>query len=90
MKITDGNRTVEIEMVVWDESSASFSPDWSADCFNAGTLPYDEETDTYTVGNVQDCIDYAIDWRDSIGDFRDDYPNENSKRFVLVDRTGLF
>lgn len=82
MKITDGNRTVEIEMVVWDESSASFSPDWSMDFFDAGLLEYDSEKDVYIVKDVDYCIEQANDWRDSIGDYRDDTPNENNTVFI--------
>lgn len=82
MKITDGNRTVEIEMVVWDESSASYSPDWSMDFFDAGLLEYDSEKDVYIVKDVDYCIEQANDWRDSIGDYRDDTPNENNTVFI--------
>ena len=37
MKITDGKRTVEIRMMIWQETG--FSPDWSNDYFGAGQLP---------------------------------------------------
>lgn len=80
MKLTDGKRTVEIRMCVWQDSS--YSPDWSADFFEAGGLYYDDEKDTYTVQDVDYCIDQAIDWRDSKGDFADDEPNENNAVFV--------
>lgn len=80
MKITDGKKTVEIRMMVWDGSG--YSPDWSADFFCAGSLPYNDETDTYTVEDVDYCIEQAYDWRDSKGDFSDDTPNENNTVFV--------
>lgn len=32
---------------------------WSADYFDAGSLPYDEETDTFTVEDVDYCIETA-------------------------------
>lgn len=76
MKITDGKKTVEIRMMVWE--SNGYSPDWSLDFFEAGSLPYDELTDTYTVDDVNYCIDQAHDWQHSEGDYRDDIPNENN------------
>ena len=58
-RLTDGKRTVEIEMARW--TGTGFNPDWSADFFEVGHLPYDEETDTYTVQDVEYCIEQAID-----------------------------
>lgn len=60
MKITDGKRTVEIRMMIWQETG--FSPDWSNDYFDAGQLPYDDETAVYTVQDVEYCIDAAREW----------------------------
>lgn len=57
MKITDGSRTVEIRIQRWNGSG--YDPDWSVDFFEAGALPYDEETDTYTVEDVDYCINMA-------------------------------
>mgnify|MGYP005927425245 CR=1 FL=1 len=57
MKITDGKRTVEITIHRWNGSG--YDPDQSLDYFGAGCLPYDEETDTYTVEDVDYCIDIA-------------------------------
>lgn len=57
MKITDGKKTVEIKIQRWNGSG--YDPDWSTDYFDAGTLPYNEEADTYTVANVDYCIDAA-------------------------------
>lgn len=62
MKITDGKRTVEIQMMVWQGSG--YSPDWSNDFFGAGFLPHDEDTDIYTVHSVDYCIDAAKEWED--------------------------
>lgn len=59
MKITDGKRTVEIQMMVWQGSG--YSPDWSNDFFDAGLLPRDEDG-IYTVGSVDYCIEMAKDW----------------------------
>ena len=57
MKLTDGKKTVEIKIQRWNGSG--YDPDWSANYFNAGSLPYDEETDTYTVEDVDYCIETA-------------------------------
>lgn len=57
MKITDGNRTVEIRIQRWNGSG--YDPDWSNDFFEAGSLPYDEENETYTVDDVEYCIEMA-------------------------------
>ena len=80
MKITDGKKTVEIKMMIWE--GAGYSSDWSNDFFNAGSLPYDDEKDTYIVKDVDYCIDQANDWQDSKGDFSGDVPNENNTVFV--------
>ena len=57
MKITDGKKTVEIEIKRWNGNG--YDPDWSIDYFVAGSLPYDDETDTYTVTDVDYCIEMA-------------------------------
>ena len=62
MKITDGKKTVSIEIRRWNGSG--YDPDWSADYFCAGSLPYDEESDTYTVEDVDYCIASARDTSD--------------------------
>lgn len=57
MKITDGKKTVEIIIHRWN--GTGYDPDWSIDYFQAGSLPYNEETGTYTVDNVDYCIEMA-------------------------------
>lgn len=80
MKLTDGKKTVEIEMKVWQGNG--YSPDWSIDFFNAGSLKYDEDRDVHYVEDVDYCIEQAEDWKNSTGDFADDEPNENNRVFV--------
>lgn len=77
MKLSDGKRTVEIRMVVWE--GTGYSPDLSADFFEA---PYDKEKEAYIVKDVDYCIEQAQDWKNSEGDFRDNMPNENNMVFV--------
>jgi len=60
MKITDGKRTIEIRMMIWQGSG--YSPEWSNDFFDAGLLPFDEEIGVYTVPDVEYCIDAAQEW----------------------------
>ena len=57
MKITDGKRTVEINIMTWN--GTGYGPDWAGEYFNAGALAYDEENDAYTVQDVQYCINMA-------------------------------
>ncbi len=70
MKITDGKKTVEIIMTMWD--GTNHSPDFSQDFFDAGCLPRDDETGVYTVVDVDYCIEQANDWENGIGDFYDE------------------
>lgn len=90
MKITDGKKTVEITMKIWDGSN--WGPRWEKDFFEAGGLPYDEETDAYTVQDVDYCVDQANDWQQGIGDYQDDFEGEPGHRpedrGVWVDEIG--
>lgn len=76
MKITDGKKTVEIRMMVWEGNG--YSPDWSLDFFEAGSLPYNDETDTYTVDDVDYCIDQAMEWKETNEGFLGDIKTENN------------
>jgi hypothetical protein len=62
MKMTDGKKTVEITMKVWNDYNTGYSPDWSNDFFNAGILPYDEDEDFFIVYDVDYCIEQAEEW----------------------------
>lgn len=64
MKMTDGKKTVEITMKVWNDFNTGYSPDWSNDFFNAGILPYDEDEDFFIVDDVDYCIEQAEEWED--------------------------
>lgn len=76
MKITDGKKTVSIRMMVWEGSG--YSPDWSQDFFEAGSLPYNEDTDTYTVDDVDYCIDQAMEWKETNEGFLGEIKTENN------------
>ena len=59
MKMTDGKRTIDIQMKVWNGSG--YGPDWSIDFFDAGSLPRNED-DVDVVDDVDYCIDQAREW----------------------------
>lgn len=81
MKITDGTKTVEIRIQKWNGSG--YDPDWSTDFFDAGLLPYNEETDTYTVEDVDYCIDMAqTEARMIINEDGEDVVDEDMMVFV--------
>lgn len=85
MKLTDGKKTIDIRMMAWDSiNNSGFSPDWSNDFFEAGSLdcPYNEVTDTYIVHDVDNCIEQAMDWKYSRGDFSSDEFNPNNTVFI--------
>lgn len=62
MKMTDGKKTVEITMKVWDNFLGSYGPDFSYDFFDAGALPFADDQETYIVSDVDYCIDQAEEW----------------------------
>ena len=66
--MTDGKKTIEIELKKWNGSG--YDPDFSLDFFDAGFLPYDFETNTHTVKDVDYCIEMAKEAIEN-GDFND-------------------
>ena len=82
MKLSDGKKNIEIKLQIWN--GAGYDPDISNEFFEACSLPYDEENDTYIVDDVDYCIDYANDWKNGKGDFYgDDIDNRNVDITVL-------
>ena len=73
-KFTDGKATKAITMKVWQDGQ--WSPSFEADFFSVGSLPFNEETGAYTVGDVEYLVDQANDWKEGIGDYQDDYEGE--------------
>lgn len=57
MRLTDGRKTVSIAIRRWDGNQ--YGPDWSEDYFGISADRYDAATDTYTVDDVDYCIDMA-------------------------------
>lgn len=64
MKMTDGKKTIEITMKVWNHFLGSYGPDLSYDFFDAGALPLTDDQETYIVRDVDYCIDAALEWED--------------------------
>lgn len=83
MKLTDGKKTVEITMYIWQGSG--YSDDFSMDFFNAGNLAYNAENDAFIVKDVDYCIDQSNDWKECVADFSmEEDPNGNRAVFVEV------
>ena len=59
-RFTDGSRTVEIAMRVWE--GTGYSADISDDFFSVGELRYNDETSAYIVDDVDYCIEVAEFW----------------------------
>ena len=87
MKMTDGKKTIEIEMKSWNGSG--YTADWSLDFFNAGGLEYDEDTDIFIVDDVDHCVEQANDCINHVGDFFDGEPASEDD-FVFVTDISIF
>lgn len=81
-RFTDGKRTVKIRMCHWNGSG--YDPDWEADFYDVGALPYDDEENVYTVGDVDYIIDQANDWLHNTGDYAMDEA-DHSDDFVFIE-----
>ena len=73
-KYTDGKKTVEIIMHTWNGNG--YDPSWEADFFCNGLLPYDEETETFRVQDVDYLIEQANDWKMGVGEYGDELEGE--------------
>lgn len=70
-RFTDGKKTIEITMNTWEYEQ--YTPDFSADFFSVGSLPYDEEKEAYIVKDTDYLTEQANDWKAGIGDYVDDW-----------------
>ena len=82
MLLTDGRRTVRIEMRIWN--GRYYTPDWSEEFFEAGLLMRSSNTGAYYVDDIDYCIDQANDWANKEGDFADDGFPSAEDRVVFV------
>lgn len=85
MRITDGNRIVDITMQMFD--GTNYSPDWANDFFNSGSLAYDEDHDAYRVEDIDYCIDNAKLWANYQTD--DVEPESEQQAREYDERNGL-
>lgn len=74
IRLTDGTATVVIEMTHWDDVAQHYTPDWSRDFFDAGSLNIDFEKQAYIVDDVNYCIDQAKECLRHVGDYYDGFP----------------
>lgn len=79
MKLTDGEKTVEIEMYDWD-FFAKREYEFSANFFEG--LSEQDKSGAYIVDDVDYCIDYAKDWENRQGDFYGE--SDKPSRTVIV------
>lgn len=82
-KLTDGNRTVEIGMYVYEDNQMGC--DWSADFYCVGILPKDRNNDAFIVEDVSYCIEQAEDWKYRCNDFNDDEPDDEIRIVEIYD-----
>lgn len=83
IKLKDNVRTIEITMQEYRFDQ--LRPDWAADFFDVGCLPYNEDHEAYVVNDVEYCIDMALDWKHARGDFQEDNDVDPADRLVIVD-----
>ena len=80
MKLTDGKRTVEIEMLTWDDNKKQYVGDDYAPYFFDGV----DGEGAWKVEDVDYCIEQAEDWEKCRWDFADDELAEGEERVVRV------
>ena len=66
-RLDDGKNIIQVEMCVWN--GRNYSEDWSNEFFEVGSLPWNDETDSYIVDDVDECVDSAIDAIRMVGDY---------------------
>ena len=63
---------------------------WEASFFNVGSLPYDEETDTYEVEDIDYLLEQVRDYCHHDGDFADLKPVHKAEDATIVYVDGEF
>ncbi len=70
MRLVDKNNMVmDIKLRMWD--GTQYSPDFSSDFFDAGSLPFIDGLNAHFVEDVDYCRDQAMDWKNAEGDYRE-------------------
>lgn len=72
-KFFDGKNILEITIQEWNGSG--YTPDWSADFFEAGRFTFNDSIDAHVItldDSLEYMIEYAEDWENCRGDFYED------------------
>ena len=75
---TDGKTTAAITLHEWDDDTCQYTPDWSADFYDVGSLKPVSEIDNepvYACDSIDDLIGQANDAVDGVGDYNTPSPN---------------
>lgn len=85
IKLKDHICAVAITMIEFDEAGYIQQSNFENDFYEAGSLPWDEETNTYTVPDVEYCIAMALDWKYRTGDFYEEKKEKEIDRRVWIE-----
>lgn len=83
MKITDGNKTINITMREWDRTG--WGSDFANEFFADGHSVFDREREAYVVKDVAYCIEQAMDWKNGTGDYMEEKSFDTEDRLVEVE-----
>ena len=75
---TDGKTTAAITLHEWDDATRQYTPDWSADFYDVGSLRSVGEIDNepvYECDDIDALIDQANDAIAGVGDYDTPSPN---------------
>ena len=71
----DGKKLCGITINTFEDGN--YTPDFSADFYDVGSLKYSSRLDAFIVNDVDYLIEQAIDWKNGTGDFIDDFSGES-------------
>lgn len=89
MKITDGYKTVDITMKVWDKQNNEWKfagENLANDFFEVAALPMSNEG-TYIVKDVDYCVEEANDWAECLGNHYDEERDDEERSLTVEDKT---
>lgn len=84
-RITDGKKTVEIVMQVWDNYNKAYRPDFSEEFFIGKYESYNALDEEFAVDDVDYCVAYLLDYMEGAGDFDDDDLRALDNEYAIVD-----
>lgn len=93
MKFTDGRKSIEITMKVWDKTNHGWKydgEDLSSDFFGNNYICDDSNDEgKMVVEDVDVVAGYADDWEKCLGDYLYDEVADDEERIVTVDDLGV-